>query len=1190
MTINLSNLKLDELNNTDEINVKKTSKNDIAIIGIAGQLPMADTMEEFWHNLKTGTDCVRSIPQDRLKYINAYLEFVNIDKGSIKVQEQAYLDDIDKFDYRFFNLSPNEAALMDPNQRIFLKTAWHVLEDAGYAGERIKGSKTGVYVGFSSSIKDNYQRIMHEVRPDLSYNSITANMTSILPSRISYMLDLKGPTMVVDTACSSSLVAVHLACQGIRMGNCDMAIAGGVKISLLPLRKVGEKSSIESSDYRTRSFDDSASGTGGGEGSVAILLKPLARALKDKDNIYAVIKGSAINQDGRSISIAAPNSLAQADVIVEAWRDAGINPEHVSYIEAHGTATNLGDPVEIEGINMAFKRYTGKKQFCAIGSVKSNIGHLDTTAGLAGIVKTVMALKHKKLPPTLHFTRPNRNIKFHNSPVYINESFQDWESEDYPRLCGVSSFGLSGTNCHVVLEEAPATLSVERKIGVQALTISAKSEFALVDLLELYASYFEVNKDVNLQDVCYTANTGREHYSHRVVIIAESSEEMKIKLSQLRSTVLQEYLEDGVFYGVIGAKGNVTEGEKCVEDIDPLGHEIQEKVDKLIEEIEKNKDVLYEICHLYVKGATIKWDKIYHGKNCWKLPLPLYPFQKERCWIEIPEGKKTIGRNICPNMLENKNEEKQCILPVKLKGREDEAYTVIEKKVAQIWSDVLGFKIIDIDDNYYELGGDSLTGIKIMNRINMQLELNIAAVELHKHLTVREFSRYLEKKSLIPDSYVPLVKKQNKDYYELSSAQKRLFMLDRFESGDSYHNIEAFIIRGKVEKAHLEKTLKAIKGLIQRHEALRTSFQFVDGEPVQVVHRDIDFDFEYEEANENNIEAIIKTFQRPFEFSRAPLLRAKLVKFSEERHMVIIDLHQIICDRASIRIFIQEFEALYNSKMLPKLNIQYKDFSEWQNKLLKTEYLNRQMEYWKNVFNGPIPVLNMPMDYTRPSQQSFEGDYYTAETDRELHEELKRLARRTGSTLYMVLLSAYYILLNKYTGKEDIIIGFPSAGRQHEDLENNIGMFANTLAVRNYPGKEKTFLKFLSEVKENALNAYANQDCQFEDLIGLLDIQRDMSRNPLFDVMFIMHVHGTHDIYVDGLEFLTYEYKSNVSKFDLTLNATEKKDDEGIIFDLEYCTSLFKKETIQKLAGHYINILKEIVKDPYKEISKIQII
>jgi polyketide synthase PksN len=489
--------------------------------------------------------CIRDIPAPRKKDVEDYLAFVNKHPAEITYEDAAYLDEIDQFDYRFFRLSPKEASLMDPNQRLFLQTAWTTLEDAGYGGQRLVGTRTGVYVGFGGD--SEYKKLVAHLDPSSLSLAVTGNLPPIIASRLSYLLDLKGPSMLVNTVCSSSLLAVHLACQGIRNGECHLAIAGGVQTYVLPIRptKVG----IESSDFKTKTFDHSSDGTGSGEGVAAVLLKPLHKALKDRDHIYAVIKGGAVNQDGRSIGISAPNPAAQEDVMVRAWKDANIEPETISYIEAHGTGTKLGDPIEIEGITRAFARYTGKKQFCAIGSVKSNMGHLDNSAGIAGLIKAALALKNKEIPPTLHFNRPNRKIPFHRSPVYVNDILRPWKTNGSPRRCGVSSFSFSGTNCHLVLEEAP---EIDKKKGEgkgdwEILTLSAETDSGLERLVAQYKKLV-IGKEFNLKDICFTANTGRGLYTHRLALVLTGKTDLQKKIENLDIETLRDSqsLSDGV--------------------------------------------------------------------------------------------------------------------------------------------------------------------------------------------------------------------------------------------------------------------------------------------------------------------------------------------------------------------------------------------------------------------------------------------------------------------------------------------------------------------------------------------------------------------------------------------------------------------------------------------------------------------
>jgi acyl transferase domain-containing protein/acyl carrier protein len=606
---------------------------DIAVIGIALKTALADNTGQFWQNLVQGRDCVHSVPEVRQQDSDNYLPHlykIKIDEAARRNKKRylnaGYLKDIDQFDYRFFRMSPKEASLLDPAQRVFLEVAYHVMEDAGYAGNNAYGSTTGVYAGYSDDVKLNYFQMISQLEPESIPVAIAGNLSSIVPTRISYFMNLKGPGIMVDTACSSSLVAVHLACQGIRNGDCDQAIAGGVRLNLFPIAHTA-KIGIESSDGRTRTFDDASDGAGTGEGAGAVLLKPLEQAVKDGDHIYSVIKGSAINQDGHSQGITAPSAEAQAEVLIKAWQNAEIHPETLSFIEAHGTATRVGDPTEIEAIIGAFEQFTNKKQFCAIGSVKTNIGHLFEASGIFGLIKAALSLKYRTLPPILHFNRPNRNIAFETSPVYINDQLRQWDNNGQTLRCGVTAFGFSGTNCHVVLESlqqgqgeaplgSPITLRVES--SKHLLCISAKSRLALMGLVRAYKDYFKDNVHVSLMDICFTAAVGRSHFNVRLGVTAHNHEEMKTKLESFLHDVGEgsgyHNPELGLFYGESNNNENIKLDSSRLQDTVDLASQ-------------------------YVTGGQMDWTAFYADKTCSRVPLPLYAFDRNRCWLEVPEYK-----------------------------------------------------------------------------------------------------------------------------------------------------------------------------------------------------------------------------------------------------------------------------------------------------------------------------------------------------------------------------------------------------------------------------------------------------------------------------------------------------------------------------------------------------------------------
>ncbi|URZ00314.1 type I polyketide synthase [Clostridium felsineum] len=641
--LNLKEKKLSDKKSRRSVEVDSISNKDIAIIGISGKFGISDNLQEYWECLINKKDCIRSFPEKRKKDLKNYLNHLKnfgFSEKELEFKDGAYLSSIDKFDFKVFSISPKEADLMDPNQRLFLETAWAAIEDSGYGGKGIYGTKTGVYVAYNGDNVEDYKKFILLENPSLNGLSVSGNVKSMVATRISYLLDLKGPALLVDTACSSALMAIHMACCGIKNGDCDMAIAGGIKIDLVPIKGQEESNiGIGSSDGKTKTFDDASDGTGNGEGVAALILKPLSKAMEDKDNIYAVIKASAVNQDGSSIGITAPNSQAQQDVIVDTWRSAGINPETISYFEAHGTGTKLGDPIEIAGIEGAFKKFTDRKQFCAIGSVKSNIGHLDNAAGMAGIIKCILSLKNKTLLPTIHLNSPNRKINFESSPVYISDRVVPWKTKGNPRRCNISSFGISGTNCNILLEEAPSTdLTRLNDVGNYILTISAPKLSTLKELVNRYAEFYIDAKNIDLGNICYTANTGREHYSQRLAIVFKDEQDFKDKISKLATNWVEKNDKE-IFYKqhrVVSQKDEnddkeILESEKKYLNLAAI--ECMEEYEKE-ENFDKKNSLLCKLAYIYVSGADITWEKIYIELSTRKVKIPTYPFDRKRCWYD----------------------------------------------------------------------------------------------------------------------------------------------------------------------------------------------------------------------------------------------------------------------------------------------------------------------------------------------------------------------------------------------------------------------------------------------------------------------------------------------------------------------------------------------------------------------------
>ncbi len=560
--------------------------------------------------------------------------------------------------------------------------------------------------------------------------------------------------------------------------------------------------------------------------------------------------------------------------------------------------------------------------------------------------------------------------------------------------------------------------------------------------------------------------------------------------------------------------------------------------------------------------------------------IPTYFTQLERLPL-TPNGK--IDRNALLDITEMSSKEREYVAPTKL----------IEERLVQIWSEVLGVKQIGVTDNFFELGGHSLKATLVVSKIFKELNVDLQLSQIFKMPTIRKLAQYLEEAEQTLYSAIEPTNEQ--EYYPVSSAQKRMYILNQMSVESTSYNMPGMVfIEGELNR---ERFADAINALIARHESFRTSFELINGEPMQKINVVQDFEIVYKEATEAGLKEIMNDFIYPFDLSKAPLLRLGLVHItdsSEQRHLLMFDMHHIISDGASMSILINDFLSLYNGEGLSPLRIQYKDFAIWQNELFASDTIKKQEEYWLERFAGEISVLNLPTDQSptgvggRPADIDFKGDTFDFAVDLNLTNKLNDLAYQNGATLYMVLLAAYNVLLAKYAGQEDIIVGSPIAGRPHPDLENIIGMFVNTLALRNYPERQKSFAQFLTEVKENALKAYENQDYQFEMLVEKLEIQRSLSRNALFDTMFVLQNGGNVQKTINDLTLIPYQYESKIAKFDLTTNAVETS--KGIGISIEYRTSLFVRETIERMARHFVNVLNEITQSPEIKINAIDLL
>ena len=493
---------------------------DVAVIGMAGRFPRARDVDEFWRNLVQGVECIATLSEEQLRAAGVSERML---RSPNYVRARGVLEDADRFDAGFFGYRPFEAMIIDPQQRVFLECAWEALEDAGYDPYRFAGA-VGVYAGANfTNYLEYLQRHAASFPGFDGWEALVGSDKDYLATRVSYKLDLRGPSLTVQTACSTSLVAIHVACQAVIASECEMALAGGVGIP--PVQEIGylyQEGGKSSPDGHCRAFDAGAQGVVGGAGAGVVVLKRLADALRDGDHVYAVIRGSAVNNDGAlKVSFTAPSVEGQSQVVSEALSVAGVDPDTVTFVEGHGTGTPLGDPIEVAALTQAFRASTGREQYCALGSAKTNIGHLTAAAGVAGLIKVVQAMRHGVIPPTLHFRSPNPELRLERSPFFVNTKPLPWTPEG-PRRAGVSSLGIGGTNAHVVVEEAPAPAESGPARPWSLLALSARSPAALDAATARLREFLESNSDANLADVAYTLQVGRAELAHRRVVACRS--------------------------------------------------------------------------------------------------------------------------------------------------------------------------------------------------------------------------------------------------------------------------------------------------------------------------------------------------------------------------------------------------------------------------------------------------------------------------------------------------------------------------------------------------------------------------------------------------------------------------------------------------------------------------------------------
>ncbi|HEX4963095.1 MAG TPA: non-ribosomal peptide synthase/polyketide synthase, partial [Thermoanaerobaculia bacterium] len=1329
---------------------------EIAIVGLAGRFPGARSLEELWENLRGGVESIQRFSDEELAAAGVPRELL-VDPRYVKAG--TVIEGADLLDAEFFGLTPREAEIIDPQHRLFLECAWEALEAAGYDPETYR-RPIGVYAGVSFSSYVLLNVWSNRDRIDF-LGSLLGSDKDHLSTLVSYKLNLEGPSLAVQTACSTSLVAVHLAAQSLLNGECDMALAGGSSLRF-PQRTgyVWTEGGMVSEDGHCRAFDAAGSGTVFGDGLGIVVLKRLEDAEADGDTIHAVIKGSAVNNDGAArVAYTAPRMEGQAKVIRAAQTMAEVEPDSIGFVEAHGTATPLGDPIEFAALTEAFRAGTSRRSFCALGSVKTNIGHLNAAAGIAGLIKAVLALENKMIPPTLHFERPNPQIDLAASPFYVNTEPVPWQAGEKPRRAGVHAFGMGGTNAHVILEEAPEAPPSGPSRAWQMLFLSARTPAALEAATDRLAAHLAAHPEVSLADAAFTLHLGRRAFANRRVVLAASREQAVRALAardpERVVTASEVDRERPVFFAFASDGALSPAAFRALYDAEPsfrqevdhcgevvgrpaagspplfvveyalarlwlawgvrpqgmLGHGVGELVaaclagvfslpgalrlaavyGRLLGEIPAGvplpaaalaaatdafaealagielkapslpfvsretgrwitgadatdpeywvkslatnalaadgfallpadgvlldvgpeadqEGLVRSLGALWLAGVRLDGRAYYAGEKRRRLTLPSYPFERRRYWIEPwPEARVQDDRAAVP--LPAWGEVGGPELHRTFHPRPQNLRTAyvppvgpVESAIAGIWRDLFGIAEIGSGDDFYVLGGHSLLITRMASRVREALGVELPLRIFFEERTIARLAAVIKARAgeggELQEAPV-LVRGPRPRDLPLSFSQQRLWLLDQLAPGNPFYNLPGAVrIEGELR---IDALAAALRELVCRHETLRTGFGSEGGRPVQRIEADVSFKLPFvdlsalpaEEREDRVRRLIAELSRRAFDLSHPPLLRVNLLRLGMAEHVLLFCIHHIVSDGWSQGVLVTEVARLYvafvkgEPSPLPELPVQYADFALWQRRWLQGEVLESQLAYWRERLAG-APVTELPTDRPRPAVQSFRGATCSMKFPAEGSAAVAAFAREHGASLFMVLLGAFQVLVHRYTGLEDVVVGTPIANRTRRELEGLIGFFINSLVMRTDLAGDPGATELLARVRETALGSYSHQDLPFEYLVEKLQPQRDLSRNPLFQLMFNLLDAPARGVEPEGLRLTRLNLEAEISLFDLQVYVRDTGD--GLATVWEYSTDLFDAATIERLAGHYKVVLQGLVSHPDTRLSELPLL
>ncbi|MFO5493094.1 MAG: amino acid adenylation domain-containing protein, partial [Cuspidothrix sp.] len=1149
----------------------------IAIVGLSGYLPGCMSVREFWQALDEDRSAIAEIPIDRFDW-RKYYDPSGKDPRKTDCKWGGFIPDIAGFDPHFFNILPFDAKRIDPRQRLLLMSVYQTLCDAGYAPTTLKKSRTGVYVAHQD---DDYLQILNERGLDLGAGYGQASM---LANRIAYFFDFRGPSEIVDAQCAGGAVALHRAVMALRSGEIDNAIVCGANLLLRPQPFCALSSTKQLSRTNSvKSFQANSDGHLRAEGVVSVMLKRLSPAEADGDFIYGLLANTAINFNGQGgTSSAAPNIESHVDLIGRCYGDAGIDPRDLSYIEAQGMGNRLSDLAEWEAFNRALrslakaKGVTLDRHFCRVSTLKPLIGHMESTSALGALLKILRSLQTDRLHQIIGYADGNLGLETEDLPCVLASETLPWPKTDKPRLAGLHSFGMSGNNAHILVQEyrpsartsAPSqSLPVVDDTSEFLIVLSAQTEKSLIVLARELNQFLASPSVPDLKDIAHTLSHGREHMDYRLAMVVGDREQLR--------TALQSYLVAG----------------------DRLGGYLHPVFTGTVRSAPRQDSSSFQgmqaIAAMWVQGGAISLPEYPHAR---RVPLPVYPFEKQRYWLDQePQPSPDLA------VMTKKELGDFAIDPEQSSG--DNLRRYLRGVFVQLLD--LTPERIDEDRHLQDYGIDSLTGMRVMRGLSATFNIEVLGRDLLQHPTIRSLSQHLSQRIDLevnranPDPQVNTSPHRELGNFPLSEGQTGLWALQKSFPYLTAYNIPLCLqIRGhSIDPALLSKALQAVLRqhpvlgyrLFERDGILRQDL--VAGGEIRINTEDISV------LDEQSIKSRLRDkSKQPFNVEQGPLIRVDLLQKSPSEIYLLICVHHIVFDGGSFLPLIDSLLTAYRqllrgeSPAIAPISTTYQDFVLWERQMLDSSVGKKHREYWRQTLSGDLPILELPTDRSRSNVDLFSGETISMAIKPSLAAQIQRFSKAQRVNPSTIFLALFKILLHKYTNCEDIIVGMPSMGRPEERFRSVIGYFINMVAIRSTGFSQQTFATFLEHLQYTISDSLDHGMVPFTTVVRDIDILPNENAAPVFQVAFeyqngltpgdlqhLCHCYG--DLFELEISFDIHQE----GEYELVLEVFETAN--GYHINFKYNPSLYDTTTMQRMLGHYLNLIQVAISHPQGSIS-----